>query len=36
MKESYFFVEFDIDEIREYRDRENIGKYRKPKAYRFL
>lgn len=25
---------FDIDEIREYKDREDIGKYRKPKAYK--
>ncbi len=35
-EEGIFCVEFDIDEIREYRDREDIGKYRKPKAYRFV
>ena len=35
-EEGIFYVEFDIDEIREYRDRQDIGKYRKPKAYRFV
>ena len=34
-EEGIFYVEFDMDEIREYRDREDLGKYRKPKAYRF-
>lgn len=33
-EEGLFLVEFDIKEIREYRDREDLGKYRKPKAYR--
>ena len=35
-EEGIFCVEFDIDEIREYRDREDIGKYRKPKAYKCI
>lgn len=30
-----FMVEFDMAAIREYREREDLGKYRKPKAYVF-
>lgn len=34
--EGIVYVTFDMDAIREYRNREDIGKYRKPKAYKHL
>lgn len=34
--EGILYVNFDIEEIRAYRDREDLGKYRKAGAYRFL
>ncbi|WOO36032.1 carbon-nitrogen hydrolase family protein [Anaerocolumna sp. AGMB13020] len=30
------YANFDIEAIREYREREDLGKYRKPKAYKHL
>lgn len=33
-EEGIFYVDFDVDAIREYRAREDMGKYRKPKAYK--
>lgn len=32
--EGLVYVEFDMDEIRKYREREDLGKYRKPKTYK--
>ena len=36
LEETIYYVEFDIDEIRAYREREDLGKYRKTKAYKKL
>lgn len=36
LEETIYYVEFDMDEIRAYREREDLGKYRKPKAYKKL
>lgn len=36
MEKTIYYVEFDIEEIRAYREREDMGKYRKPKAYKNL
>ena len=36
LEEAIYYVEFDMDEIRAYREREDLGKYRKPKAYKKL
>lgn len=33
LEEAIYYVEFDMDEIRAYREREDLGKYRKTKAY---
>lgn len=35
-EEGIIYVEFDIDTIRKYREEEDLGKFRKPKAYRNL
>lgn len=34
--EGIFYAEFDMDEIRDWRKRQDLGKYRKPHAYRSL
>ncbi len=34
LAETIYYAEFDVDEIRAYRKREDMGKYRKPMAYR--
>ncbi|NCB93554.1 MAG: carbon-nitrogen hydrolase family protein [Clostridia bacterium] len=34
--EGILYVDFDMDDIRKYREREDLGKYRKPCAYRKL
>ncbi len=34
LEETVYYVEFDMEEIREYREREDLGKYRKPAAYK--
>ena len=36
LEETIYYVTFDMDEIRAYREREDLGKYRKPKAYKKL
>ncbi len=36
LEETIYYVEFDMDEIRAYREREDLGKYRKTKAYKQL
>ena len=36
LEETIYYVEFDIEEIRAYREREDLGKYRKPAAYKNL
>lgn len=36
LEETIYYVEFDMDEIRAYRASEDLGKYRKPKAYKRL
>lgn len=36
LEEAIYYVEFDMDEIREYREKEDLGKYRKTKAYKKL
>ena len=36
LEETIYYVDFDLDEIRAYREREDLGKYRKPKAYLHL
>ncbi len=36
LEETIYYVEFDMDEIRAYREREDLGKYRKPHAYKKL
>ena len=36
LDETIYCVEFDIDELRAYREREDLGKYRKPAAYKKL
>lgn len=36
LEETIYYVEFDIEEIRAYREREDLGKYRKTKAYKNL
>lgn len=35
-EEGIVYVDFDLDQIREHREREDLGKYRKPGAYRHL
>lgn len=32
--EGIVYAEFDMDKIRDYREREDLGKFRKPKAYK--
>jgi len=34
LEETIYYVEFDLEEIRAYREREDLGKYRKPEAYK--
>ena len=34
LEETIYYVEFDLEEIRAYREREDLGKYRKPAAYK--
>ncbi len=34
--EGIVYAEFDIDKIRDYREREDLGKFRKPRAYKNL
>lgn len=36
LEETIYYVEFDIEAIREYREREDLGKYRKTGAYKKL
>lgn len=36
LEEAIYYVEFDMDEIREYREKEDLGKYRKTRAYKKL
>ena len=36
LEETIYYVEFDMDEIRAYREREDLGKYRKTTAYKKL
>lgn len=36
LTETVYYVDFDLDEIRAFREREDLGKYRKPKAYLLL
>ena len=36
LEETIYYVEFDIEEIRAYREREDLGKYRQTKAYKNL
>lgn len=36
LEETIYYVEFDMEAIREYREREDLGKYRKTKAYKKL
>lgn len=32
--EGIIYAEFDMDDIRKYREKEDLGKFRKPKAYK--
>ena len=34
LEETIYYVTFDMDEIRAYREKEDLGKYRKTKAYK--
>lgn len=36
LEETIYYVEFDMEEIRAYREREDLGKYRKTTAYKKL
>lgn len=34
LDETIYYVDFDLDELRRYRQNEDIGKYRRPNAYK--
>lgn len=36
LEETIYYVDFDLEEIRAYREREDLGKYRKPETYKKL
>lgn len=36
LSETIYYVDFDMERIRTYREREDLGKYRKPKTYKRL
>ena len=36
LDETIYYVDFDLDELRRYRQNEDIGKYRRPNAYKLI